>query len=380
MKFATKAVRAGIFPDPSTGAIIPPIYQTATFALDEIGKHKGFDYSRSSNPTRSLLEANLAALEGVAYASAFASGTSAIDAITRLLSAGDHVIAPDDVYASFFRMFDKILSRYGLSISFVDTSNPDAIRAAILPNTKMVWVEMPSNPLLKITDLDAVAEITTAHDLLFVVDSTFASPYLLRPIAHGADLVLHSTSKYLSGHNQLIGGAVVTDRDDLHEEMHFMQKSIGAIPGPFDCWLTLMGLKTLPLRMEKHSANAMIVAKYLEAHPKIGRVIYPGLPSHPQHEIAKRLMDDYSGMITFELKGDVQSGINLMNTVKLCLLAESLGAVETMITHPASMTHASLAPEVRRKRGLTDTLVRLSVGIEDVEDIIEDLSQALAKA
>ena len=379
MKFATKAVRAGISPDPTTGAIVPPIYQTATYTLDEIGKDKGYDYSRGSNPTRNVLEENIAAIEGGKYGIAFASGMSAIDAVTRLLSAGDHVVASDDVYGGVTRLFDQILSRYGLTFSYVDTANPEDILDAIRPNTKMLWVETPTNPLLKITDLETVSKIATTHNLLFGVDSTFATPYVLRPLEFGVDVVLHSTTKYLSGHNQLIGGIVVTNREDIYEEMKFMQKSVGAVPGPFDCWLTLMGLKTLPLRMECHSTNGMAVAQFLENHSKVKQVIYPGLPSHPQHEIAKYQMRGFSGMITFELNGDVQAAIALMNSVKLCSLAESLGAVETMITHPASMTHASIPPEARRKRGLMDALVRLSVGIENVEDIIGDLEQALEK-
>ncbi|MFQ5616516.1 MAG: trans-sulfuration enzyme family protein [Anaerolineales bacterium] len=385
MKFATKAVRAGIFPDPTTGAIIPPIYQTATYVLEEIGKDRGYDYTRSSNPTRAVLEANLAALDSGRYGISYASGMSAVDAVSRLLSAGDHVVASDDVYGGVIRLFNQILTRYNLSFTYVDTSNPENIAEAIRSNTKMIWIETPTNPLLKVTDLDVVSQIAKEHNLLHIVDSTFATPYLLRPLELGADLVVHSTTKYLSGHNQIIGGAVITNREDLYDELKFFQKSVGAVSSPFDCWLTLLGIKTLSLRMEKHAANGMAVAEFLESHPKIARVIYPGLPSHPQHEIARRQMTTangvaaFSGMISFELKGDVQSGIMLMNSVRLCSLAESLGAVETMITHPASMTHASVPREDRLARGLTDSLVRLSVGIEDVEDIIDDLLQALDK-
>lgn len=379
MKFETKAVRAGISPDPSTGAIVPPIYQTATYVLSEIGTSKGYDYSRSSNPTRGVMEANLAALESGSYGIAFASGMSAVDAISRLLSAGDHVISSDDVYGGVSRLYDQILHKFGLTVSYVDTSNPENIAEAIQPNTRMIWIETPTNPLLKITDLEMVARIAKEHKLLTAVDSTFATPCLLRPLEWEIDLVIHSTTKYLSGHNQLIGGVVVTNRDDLYEELKFIQKSVGAVPSPFDCWLTLLGVKTLHLRMERHSANGMVVARFLDEHPKVARVIYPGLPEHPQHAIAKRQMQAYSGMISFELEGDVQSGIKLMNSVELCSLAESLGSVETMITHPATMTHASVPKEVREKRGLTDSLVRLSVGIEAVEDVIADLAQALEK-
>jgi cystathionine beta-lyase/cystathionine gamma-synthase len=380
MKFATRAVRAGIEPDPSTGSIVPPIFQTATYVLDEIGKDKGFDYSRSSNPTRAVLEANVAALENGKYAVSFASGMSAVDAVARTLSAGNHVVSTDDVYGGVTRLYNQILSRFGVEISYVDTSNPENIAEAIRPNTKMLWLETPTNPLLKITDLEVAAQIAKEHGLLSAVDSTFATPYLLRPLELGIDLVVHSATKYLSGHNQIIGGIVVTNDRSMFDQLKFIQKSVGAVSSPFDCWLTLLGIKTLALRMEKHSTNAMAVAEFLEAHPKVKRVIYPGLPSHPGHEVAKRQMKAFSGMITFELVGDVQTGINFMNAVELCSLAESLGAVETMVTHPATMTHTSVPREIRYARGLTDGLVRLSVGIEDVEDIIADLDQALARA
>ena len=380
MKFATRAVRAGITPDPTTGSIVPPIYQTATYVLDEIGQDKGFDYTRASNPTRAVLEANLAALENGKYAVSYASGMSAVDAVARTLSAGDHVVSTDDVYGGVTRLYDQILNRFGLEIAYVDTSNPENIAEAIRPNTKLLWLETPTNPLLKITDLEVAAQIAREHGLLTAVDSTFATPYLLRPLDLGIDLVVHSTTKYLSGHNQIIGGIVVTNDQALFEQLKFIQKSVGAVSSPFDCWLTLLGLKTLHLRMEKHSTNGMAVAQFLEDHPKVKRVIYPGLPSHPGYEVAKRQMKAFSGMITFELVGDVQTGINFMNAVELCSLAESLGAVETMVTHPASMTHTSVPREVRYARGLTDSLVRLSVGIEDVEDIIADLDQALSRA
>jgi cystathionine beta-lyase/cystathionine gamma-synthase len=379
MKFATRAVRAGITPDPTTGSIVPPIYQTATYVLDEIGQDKGFDYTRSSNPTRAVLEANLAALENGKFAVSYASGMSAVDAVARTLSAGDHVVSTDDVYGGVTRLYDQILSRFGLEITYVDTTNPENIAEAIRPNTKMLWLETPTNPLLKITDLEVAAQIAKEHGLLTAVDSTFATPYLLRPLDLGIDLVIHSTTKYLSGHNQIIGGIVVTNDQDLFEQLKFIQKSVGAVSSPFDCWLTLLGLKTLHLRMEKHSTNGLAVAQFLEAHPRVKQVIYPGLPSHPGHEVAKRQMKAFSGMITFELEGDVQTGINFMNAVELCSLAESLGAVETMVTHPATMTHTSVPREDRYARGLTDSLVRLSVGIEDLEDIIADLDQALSR-
>jgi cystathionine gamma-lyase len=295
----------------------------------------------------------------------------------RLLSAGDHVVSTNDVYGGVSRLFDRILSRYGLSFTYVDTSDPEAIEAAIRPETRMLWLETPTNPLLQITDLEAAAQVAKKHNLISAVDSTFATPSLLRPIEWGIDLVVHSTTKYLSGHNQLIGGAVLTNREDLAQQLKFIQKSVGAVSSPFDCWLTLLGIKTLALRMERHSQTGLEVARFLEAHPKVARVRYPGLPSHPQHAVAKRQMDGFSGMISFELKGGLEAGKTLMNGVRLCSLAESLGAVETMITHPATMTHAEVPREVREQRGLTDGLVRISVGIEDPEDILADLTQGL---
>ena len=380
MKFDTKVVRAGIEPDPTTGAIIPPLYQTATYVLEEVGRDKGFDYTRSTNPTRQVLESNLAAIEGADHAICFSSGMAAVDMCMKLLSAGDHVVCSDDVYGGVSRLFNKVLARYGLSFTYVDTSQPETVRQAIRAETKMLWVETPTNPLLKITDLEAMAAIAKEFDLVFGVDSTFATPVFLRPVEFGADIVMHSTTKYISGHNQLIGGAVATNRRDIFDELKFMQKTIGAVPSPFDCWLTLLGIKTLHLRMQRHAENAQKVAEYLEAHPKVERVTYPGLRSHPQHALAAAQMSGFSGMISFELAGGLASGTALMNNVKLCGLAESLGAVETMITHPATMTHAEVPAEERHARGLSDGLVRLSVGIEDVDDIIADLDQGLASA
>jgi cystathionine beta-lyase/cystathionine gamma-synthase len=380
MKFATKAIHAGIEPDPTTGSIVPPLYQTATYVLEEIGKDRGYDYSRGSNPTRAVLEANLAALEGGNYGISFASGMACVDAISRMLKSGDHVLSSDDVYGGVTRLYDQVLNKFGLDITYADTSDLEAIESAIQPNTRLLWIETPTNPLLKVTDLDIVGQIAKQHGLISAVDSTFATPYLLRPLEFGIDLVVHSTTKYLSGHNQLIGGMVVTNREDLFDELKFMQKTIGSASAPFDCWLTLMGMKTLHLRMEQHSKAGMDVARFLESHPNVSRVMYPGLESHPQHDIARLQMDDFSGMMTFELVGDVQTGINFMNNVQLCALAESLGAVETMVTHPASMTHVSVPREIRVARGLTDSLVRLSVGLEDVEDIKADLDQALRQA
>ncbi|MHC4696154.1 MAG: trans-sulfuration enzyme family protein [Planctomycetota bacterium] len=380
MKFDTKVVRAGITPDPTTGSIVPPLFQTATYVLEEVGKDKGFDYTRSSNPTRQVLEEQLAAIEGGKYGVCFASGMATVDSCLKLLKAGDHVVCSDDVYGGVSRHFNNVLTRYNLSFTYVDTSNPGKVREAIRPQTKLLWVETPTNPLLKVTDLEAMGKLAREHGLLFGVDSTFATPVFLRPLEFGADMVVHSTTKYLSGHNQLIGGIVITNRDDIFEEMKFIQKTIGAVPSPFDCWLTMLGVKTLHLRMKRHAASAQVVAEFLEAHPKVERVTYPGLPSHPQHAVAKAQMDGYSGMISFELVGGISAGRTVMNSVKLCALAESLGAVETMITHPATMTHADVPEEDRHARGLTDGLVRISVGIEDVEDIVADLREALEKA
>ena len=379
MKFDTRVVRAEIEPDPTTGSVVPPIYQTATYVLPEVGRDKGYDYTRSANPTRQMLEQYLAAIEGGKYGVCFSSGMSAVDSCLKLLSSGDHIICSDDVYGGVSRHFNQILTRYNLHFSYVDTTDPENVKAALKPETKMLWIESPTNPLMKVTDLEAMAEIAKENGLYYGTDSTFATPVFLRPLEFGADMVVHSTTKYLSGHNQLIGGAVITNREDIFEEMKFVQKTIGAVPSPFDCWLTMLGAKTLHLRMSRHSDNAQIVAEFLESHPKVAKVAYPGLPSHPQHEIAKRQMDGFSGMMCFELEGGILAGKLLMNSVELCALAESLGAVETMITHPASMTHADVPEEERHARGLTDGLVRLSVGSEDPEDIVDDLKMALEK-
>ncbi|MCB9637976.1 MAG: PLP-dependent transferase [Myxococcales bacterium] len=379
MKFETKVVRATIEPDPTTGAIVPPIYQTATYVLPEVGKSRGYDYTRSSNPTRAQLESMLAVLEGTKHAVAYASGMSAVDAIMKMFRPGDHIVSSDDVYGGVSRLFNRILSNYGIEFTYVDSSDVNNVAEAIRPNTKMIWLETPTNPLLKVTDIEAVAKIAKDHGILCGVDSTFATPALLRPAEYGVDIIMHSTTKYISGHNQIIGGVVMTNDDEIHKQLRFVQKSIGAIPSPFDCWLIIGGLRTLALRMERHCSNAMKVAEYLEGHEKVARVSYPGLPSHPGHEIAKRQMSAFSGMISFELKGGIPAGVALLNNVKLCALAESLGSVETMITHPATMTHAEVPKDERIARGLTDGLCRLSVGIEAVEDIIEDLERALEK-
>ena len=380
MKFDTKVVHAAIKPDPVTGSILPPLHQTATYVLEEVGKDKGFDYTRSANPTRQMMEEHLAALDSGKYGVAYSSGMAAVDSCLKLLKAGDHVICSDDVYGGVSRHFNQILVNYDLHFTYVDTSFHENIEAAIRPETKMIWIETPTNPLLKVTDLDAVGKIAKNHDLIYGVDSTFATPAFLRPLEFGADLVMHSTSKYLSGHNQLIGGVVITNREDLFEHLKFIQKTIGAVPSPFDCWLAILGIKTLDLRMKKHTENAQSVAEFLEGHPKVGTVTYPGLPSHPMHHVAKEQMSGFSGMISFELTGGTTAGKKVMNAVQLIQLAESLGSVETMITHPATMTHGDVPKEERLARGLTDGLVRLSVGIENVNDIIHDLEIALEKA
>jgi cystathionine gamma-lyase len=377
LKFDTKVIHAGITPDPTTGSILPPIYETATFVLEEVGRDKGFDYTRSSNPTRQVLEENLAAIDNGKYGICFASGMSAVDSCMKLLRAGDHVVCSDDVYGGVSRHFNTVLTRYGLSFTYVNSSDPEAVRRAVKPETRMLWIETPTNPMLKVTDLEAMAKIAKENDLYFGVDSTFATPVFLRPLEYGADIVMHSTTKYLSGHNQIIGGSVVTNRQDIFDEMKYIQKTIGAVPSPFDCWLVLLGLKTLHLRMDRHAKSAQVIAEFLEGHPKVDRVFYPGLASHPQHDIASQQMSGFSGMISFELEGGVESGRRMMNSVSLCGLAESLGAVETMITHPATMTHVDVPDEERRARGLTDGFIRLSVGVEDVDDIIADLTQAL---
>lgn len=380
MKFDTKVVRAGISPDPTTGSILPPIYETATYVLPEVGRDLGFDYTRSSNPTRQVLEENLAAIDSGQYAVSFASGMSAVDACFKLLTKGDHIVCGDDVYGGVTRLLDNVTVQQGIDVSYVDTTNADAVRSVITPKTRMLWIETPTNPLLKVSDLEEMVKIARENNILLGVDSTFATPVFLRPLEFGADIVMHSTTKYLAGHNQIIGGVIITNHQHVFEKMKYIQKTIGAVSSPFDCWLNLSGLKTLHLRMKRHEESAIAIAEFLEGHAKIDRVLYPGLASHPQHDVAKAQMSGYSGMIAFELTGGTDAGKRLMNNVQLCGLAESLGSVETMITHPASMTHADVPAEDRRKRGLTDGLVRLSVGIEDVEDIIADLESALEKA
>ncbi len=380
MKLDTKIVRSSSKPDKTTGAVVPPIYQTATYVLEEVGKDKGYDYTRASNPSRQLLEEHLASIEGAEYGVCFSSGMSAVDSVLKLLKSGDHVVCSDDVYGGVSRHFNQVLVHYGIEFTYVNSSNPDEVKNAIKENTKLLWIETPTNPLLKITDLDVMNKIAKENNLLFGVDSTFSTPVFLRPLEFGADIAMHSTTKYLSGHNQIIGGAILTNNKNIFDKMKFIQKTIGAVPSPFDCFLTMLGLRTLHIRMERHNENAQAIAKFLENHPKVSRVAYPGLESDPGHLIAKKQMKGFSGMISFELSGGIPAGKHLMNNVKLCFLAESLGSVETMITHPATMTHAEVPEQERHARGLTDGLVRLSVGIEDKQDIIDDLEQALQDA
>jgi cystathionine beta-lyase/cystathionine gamma-synthase len=375
-RFSTICLHAGQEPDPSTGAIIVPIYQTSTYVQEALGKHKGFEYARTQNPTRMALERNLAAIEAGKAGFAFASGMAAIGAIATLLKSGDHVIVSDNTYGGTFRLFDKVLTRYQLSFTYVDTSNLDDVERAMTPSTRMLFVETPTNPVMRITDLRAAAELAHRHDARLVVDNTFASPYIQRPIEHGADLVTHSTTKYLNGHSDSVGGVVIAVRDDDIEWLTFVQNAEGAILSPFDSFLVLRGTKTLALRMQQHNANGLALAGFLSAHPKVGHVYYPGLPTHPQHELAKRQMRGFGGMIAFEL-GSLEAARRLLNAVRLHALAESLGGVESLISHPASMTHASVPPERRAAIGITDGLVRISAGVEDIEDLKDDLSQAL---
>ena len=374
--FSTVCIHAGQEPDPSTGAIITPIFQTSTYVQDELGRHKGYEYARTQNPTRAALEANVAAIESGKAGFAFASGMAAIGAVATLLQSGDHVVVTDNTYGGTFRLFDKVLTRYGLTFSYVDTSIPALVEQAITPTTRMLFVETPTNPVLRLTDLARTAQIARAANVRLVVDNTFASPYVQRPLELGADMVVHSTTKYLNGHSDSIGGIVVANRDDDIEWLGFVQNAEGAILSPFDSWLVLRGTKTLAVRMAQHNINGLAIAEFLAAHPRVRQVIYPGLPSHPQHDLAKRQMNGFGGMVSFDV-GDFEDARRVCNRVKLMALAESLGGVETLISHPASMTHASVPPERRAAIGLPDSLVRISAGIEDPADLIEDLRQAL---
>lgn len=377
MNFSTKAIHVGQAPDPETGAVIVPIYQTSTYEQESPGVHKGFDYSRTANPTRKALELCLASLENGQYGLAFASGVAASSAVLNLLSAGDHVVVGDDVYGGTFRLFDKVFSRYGITFSWVDASDLDAVKAALRPETKLLWVETPTNPLLKLVDIAALAALSKEAGVVFTVDNTFATPYFQTPLDLGADVVVHSTTKYIGGHSDVVGGAVVTNREDLYQTIKFHQNATGGIPGPFDAWLTLRGLKTLALRMKQHDLNGRAVAEMLKDHPAVEKVYYPGLSDHPQHELAKRQMKGFGGMVSFVLKGGFEAAKTFGQKTQYFVLAESLGGVESLICHPVSMTHGSIPKEIREARGVTDGLLRLSVGIEDIDDLLADLKQAL---
>lgn len=378
MKFSTKAIHAGQEPDPTTGAVSVPIYQTSTYAQEGIGKHKGFEYARTQNPTRLALEQNLSALENGRACFAFASGMAATNAVMTLLQAGDHVIVSDNTYGGTFRLFDKVLRKYGLEFSYVDAREPQAVEDAARAETRMVFIETPTNPVMSLVDIQAVSEITKRRGIRLVVDNTFMSPYFQRPLELGADIVVHSTTKYLNGHSDSIGGAVILNDEEDIRQIAFIQNAAGAIISPMDSWLVMRGTKTLAVRMRQHDENGRIVAQFLSEHPMVQKVYYPGLKSHPQHELARRQMSGFGGMISFET-GSLENASRVLENVKICTLGESLGGVETLISHPATMTHASV-PEIERLRlGITDGLVRISVGIEDVEDIISDLDQALGK-
>ena len=378
--FETNAIHAGQRPDPTTGAVMTPVYLTSTYVQDGPGEHKGFEYSRTRNPTRDALQGCLAALESGKHALAFASGLAATDAVLHLCNAGDHVVLSDDLYGGTFRIADKVFKRMGLELSFVDLTDPKAVERALKPNTRLVWAETPTNPMLKICDLTALAEVCRKAGVLSVCDNTFATPFFQRPLELGIDLVAHSMTKYLNGHSDVIAGALVMRDDALHEKLAFLQNAVGAVPGPLDCFLVLRGLKTLHLRMERHEENARRVAEALQKHPKVLKVTWPGLPDHPQHALAKRQMSGFGGMLTFVIQGGLPAARKFLKAVRLFACAESLGGVESLIEHPAIMTHASVPPETRKKLGIDDGFIRLSVGIEHGQDLIDDLVQALERS
>ncbi len=381
MKKATQFIHAGAHPDPSTGAIMTPIYQTSTYVQESPGVHKGFEYARSQNPTRQALEEALAVIEEGNYGLAFGSGVAATDAVMKLLKPGDEVIAANDMYGGTYRLFSKIYEKFGIIFHYVDMSSMSNISAKINSNTKLIWAETPTNPLMNIADIKAIATLAKEHELLLCVDNTFASPALQNPLTLGADIVMHSATKYLSGHSDVIQGALVINDKALRDELYFIQKSCGAVPGPMDCFLVLRGIKTLGIRMERHSQNGEKIAHYLKAHPAVKKVYWPGFEEHPGHAIAKAQMKSFGGMISFELKNDtIEAARKLLSSTHLFSLAESLGGVESLINHPASMTHASIPREERIKNGLSDTLIRLSVGIEDADDLIADLEHAIQAA
>jgi cystathionine beta-lyase/cystathionine gamma-synthase len=378
--FDTRAIHAGQTPDPETGAIMPPIYASSTFAQDAPGDHRGYEYSRTGNPTRSALEDNLASLENGDDGRAFASGMAAINTVLNLLSAGDHVVVGQDVYGGTHRLFTQVYEDYDLAFDFVDTTDLDAVRDAVRPETELIWIETPTNPLLQVVDIQGVAEIASDHGALYAVDNTFATPYLQRPLEDGADIVAHSLTKYLGGHSDVVGGALVTDDDELDERIGFYQNSVGATPDPFGSFLVLRGIKTLPVRMERHCANARNLAEWLAEHEAVEQVYYPGLDSHPQHDVATAQMDDYGGMLSFELDGSLDAARTLVSHTEVFTLAESLGGVESLIEQPATMTHAAVPRKERLAAGVTDGLVRVSVGLEDIADLRADLEAAIQTA
>ncbi|MCR4417413.1 MAG: cystathionine gamma-synthase [Ignavibacteria bacterium] len=376
MGFSTDAIHAGQKPDPSTNAVIPPIHLTTTYYQEEIGKHKGYVYSRSGNPTRDVLQKNIATLERGKYALAFSSGLAAIHAMSNLLKNGDHAIVSNDVYGGTYRLFKRVLTNFGITFTFVDTTKVENVEKAIQPNTKLVHIETPTNPLLAISDIAEISNLCKSKNLILSVDNTFMSPYFQNPLELGADIVVHSATKYLGGHSDLLGGILILNSDELYEKLKFIQNAIGAVLSPFDSWLLLRSVKTLAVRMERHNQNAMKIAEFLNSHPKVRKVFYPGLQSHPQHLIAKKQMRGFGGMVSFEVD-DFETAKNIIYKFQVFTLAESLGGVESLVCHPATMTHASIPKEIREKNGLTDGLIRLSVGIEDIEDLLNDLEQAL---
>jgi cystathionine gamma-lyase len=380
LKFDTLAIHAGQAPDPTTGAIMTPVYLTSTYVQDGPGGHKGFEYSRTRNPTRDALEGCLAALEGGRHGLAFASGLAATDAVLHILSAGDHVVASDDVYGGTFRIFDKVFRRHGLTFDAVDMTDPANVERALRPETKLVWIESPTNPTLKLADLAAIAKIARARGARTVVDNTFATPVFQRPLELGIDLVVHSTTKYLNGHSDVVGGAAVTSDPDLHARLAFLQNAVGGVPSPMDSFLVLRGLKTLGVRMERHASNALAVARFLEGRPEVERVLYPGLPSHPQHALARRQMAGFGGMVTFILRGGLPAATSFLKALRIFACAESLGGVESLIEHPAIMTHASVPPATRAALGISDGLIRASCGIEHPDDLVADLGRGLEAA
>jgi len=378
MGFATDAIHAGQEPDPATGAIVVPIYQTSTFVQEELGKHKGFEYARTANPTRTALERNLAVLERGKFGFAFASGMAAINALLTLFKPGDHVVAGHNLYGGTVRLFERVLKDFGLTFSYANTIRLQDVERAVRPNTRLLFIETPSNPVMEITDIAAAAELARRHKVLLAVDNTFMSPYLQRPLELGADIVVHSTTKYLNGHSDGVGGAAILNDPALAERLGFLQNAAGAVLGPMDSWLVLRGVKTLAVRMRQHNENGMTIAQFLAKHSKVKKVHYPGLPNHPQHQLAKRQMAGFGGMLSFET-GSLENAKTILKSVRLCSLAQILGGVETLISHPASMSHASVPAADREREGITDSLLRISVGIEDVEDLIADLEQALER-